>query len=66
MFTLYTKKKKKNLLITMLSVIKMVLDIVIQCIAEVLSALQMGLLNRIWKHINILYPTDYFIVFLKL
>lgn len=50
----------------MLSVIKMVLDIVIQCIAEVLSALQMGLLNRIWKHINILYPTDYFIVFLKL
>lgn len=37
----------------------MVLDIVIQCITEVLSVLQMGLLSRIWKHTNISYPADF-------
>lgn len=51
--------KKRNFLITTLSVIIMALDIVIQCINEVLSALQMGLLNRIWKHTNISYPADF-------
>lgn len=37
----------------------MILDIVIQCITEELSAVQIDLLNRIWKHINISYPTDF-------
>lgn len=37
----------------------MILDIVIQWITEVLSAVQIDLLNRIWKHINISYPTDF-------
>lgn len=37
----------------------MALDIVIQCITEILSALQMGLINRIWKRTNISYPADF-------